>query len=95
MSTLLSTDWNYLAPNPRQRRSRLMPTHAPKYRDQVLAELAAIPAEYLPFVLQMVRTFRESVALKPAKASFRQGWKETQAGETSPASELWEGIDDE
>jgi hypothetical protein len=36
--------------------------------------------------------FRESVALKPAEASFRQGWKEALAGETKPMSELWEGI---
>lgn len=39
--------------------------------------------------------FRESVTLKPAEASFRQGWKEALAGETRPVSELWEGIDAE
>ena len=52
-----------------------------------------MPKEYLPNLLQIVRLFRESVALKPAEASFRQGWKEAQAGETRPISELWEGID--
>jgi hypothetical protein len=33
------------------------------------------------------------VVLKPAEASFRNGWKEALAGETKPVSELWEGID--
>jgi len=39
--------------------------------------------------------FRESVALKPAEASFRQGWKEVMAGETRPIADLWKGIDAE
>jgi hypothetical protein len=64
-----------------------------EYRKQFLAELTAIPEEYLPFVLQMVRTFRESVALKPAAASFRQGWHEAQRGETMSVKHLWEDID--
>ena len=42
----------------------------------VLAELEALPDEYLPFVLQVMRSFRESITLKPAEASFRQGWHE-------------------
>jgi hypothetical protein len=40
-----------------------------------------------------VRLFRESVVLKPAEASFRNGWKEALAGETKPVSNLWGGID--
>jgi hypothetical protein len=44
------------------------------YRDQVLAEIDSLPDEYLPFVLQLVHTLRESVMLKPAAASLRQGW---------------------
>jgi len=39
----------------------------------------------------IVRLFRESGTLKPAEASFRQGWKEALAGGTKPVSELWEG----
>ena len=41
------------------------------------------------------RLIRESVVLKPAEDSFRQGWKETMAGETRPVSELWDNIDAE
>ncbi|CAD6493718.1 MAG: hypothetical protein LAKADJCE_00567 [Candidatus Argoarchaeum ethanivorans] len=41
------------------------------------------------------RLIRESVVLKPAEDSFRQGWKETMAGETRPVSELWDDIDPE
>jgi hypothetical protein len=44
-------------------------------------------------LLLIVRVFRESVALKSAEDSFRQGWKEALAGETRPVSELWEGIE--
>lgn len=56
-------------------------------------EIKSTPAEYLPNLLELVRLFRESVALKPAEASFRQGWKEARGGETRPVSRLWEGID--
>jgi hypothetical protein len=65
------------------------------YERQLIREIKGTPREYLPNLLQIVRLFRESVALKPAEASFRQGWKETMAGETRPVSELWEGIDAE
>ncbi len=62
------------------------------YRDQVLAELEALPDEYLPFALQLMRAFRESIHLKPAADSFRQGWREAQQEETTPVATLWEGI---
>jgi len=53
-----------------------------------------MPSErYVIQLLEIVRLFRESVTLKPAEVSFRQGWKEMLAGETRPVSELWEGID--
>jgi len=65
------------------------------YEEQLVREIKETPGEYLPNLLQIVRLFRESVSLKPAGASFRQGWKETLAGETRPVSELWEGIDAE
>jgi hypothetical protein len=62
-------------------------------RDEVLAEIDALPEEYLPFLLQMMRAFRESVTLKSAAESFQQGWCEAQSGMTSPVEELWDGID--
>jgi hypothetical protein len=43
-----------------------MTTATIAYRNQVLAELENLPDEYLPFVLQLVRAFRESLTLKPA-----------------------------
>ena len=65
------------------------------YEQELVREIRTTPAEYLPNLLQIVRLFRESVTLKTAEASFRQGWKEALAGETRPVSELWEGIDAE
>jgi hypothetical protein len=62
-------------------------------RDKVLAEIDALPEEYLPFLLQMMRVFRESITLKPAGESFRQGWREAQRGLTYPVEELWDGVD--
>jgi len=67
----------------------------PSYRDRVLRELDALPDEYLPFVLQLVRTFRETITLQPATLSFKQGWAEARAGEIAPIAELWDDIDAE
>jgi len=69
-----------------------MATQVSAYAEQLVYEIRETPEEYLPILLEIVRLFRESVALKPAEASFRQGWQEALAGETKPVSELWEGI---
>lgn len=58
------------------------------YRTQVLEEVEKIPEEYLSSVLKMIQVFRESIFLKPAEESFRQGWQEALRGETNPVSEL-------
>ena len=65
------------------------------YQEQFADEIKQIPEEYLPNLVQIVRIFRESVSLRPAENSFRQGWREALAGETRPVSELWDGIDAE
>lgn len=65
------------------------------YKKQVVHEIQGIPEEYLPNLVQIIRLFRESVALKPSVDSFRQGWKEAQTGVTQPVSGLWDGIDAE
>jgi hypothetical protein len=49
----------------------------------------------LPNLLKIVQLFRESVDLKPAEASFSQGWKEAILNDIKPVSELWDGIDAE
>ena len=63
------------------------------YRSQVVEEIDQIPGEYLPSVLRMVRAFRESVTLKSAESSFRQGLEEALAGETHAVSGLWDDLD--
>ena len=72
-----------------------MATQISAYAEQLVREINEMPEEYLPILLEIVRLFREGVTLKPAQASFRQGWKEALAGETMPVAELWEGIDAE
>lgn len=66
-----------------------------RYEEQLIKEIRETPEEYYPNLLQIVRLFRESVALKPAEASFRQGWQEAHLGQTRPVSELWKDIDAE
>jgi hypothetical protein len=63
------------------------------YRERISQEVGETPDEYLPMLWQIVRSFRQSVALKPADESFRQGWAETRAGETLPVSDFWTGSD--
>ena len=56
-------------------------------------EINRIPEEFLPALLSIVHSFRESVALNDAEDSFEQGWKETLKGDYKPADDFWEGID--
>jgi hypothetical protein len=53
------------------------------------------PTDDLPQLRQIIRVFRESVTLKPAAESFRQGWREVVHDETQPVAELRDGIDAE
>jgi hypothetical protein len=62
---------------------------------QFVREIRAIPDEYLPNLLQIVRLYRDSVALKPAEECFREAWRDALRGNTIPLSELWDGIDAE
>jgi hypothetical protein len=62
------------------------------YEKQLAREIKNTPKEYLPNLVQIVRLYRESVGLKPAAASFRQGWRESRKGETRQVSDLWDGI---
>lgn len=59
----------------------------------VLEEIAKIPMEYLPFLLEIIRVFRVGITLKPAEESFRQGWQEALCGKTRLVSELLEHVD--
>ncbi|MEW6718183.1 MAG: hypothetical protein AB1345_11870 [Chloroflexota bacterium] len=61
--------------------------------EQLVNEIHATSEEYWPNLLQLIRLFRESVTLKPAVESFRQGWQEAITGQTHPVSKPWEGID--
>jgi hypothetical protein len=70
-----------------------MPSKTTTSRRLLIDELDALPPEYHALLLQVIRAFRESVTLKPAAASFAQGWREAKNGELRPISQLWEGID--
>ena len=63
------------------------------YTEKIEQEIQKTPDEYLPMLLEMVRLFRQSVALKPADESFRQGWQEALKSETMPIAELWNNLD--
>lgn len=63
--------------------------------DQIGQEIKQMPDEYLPLLLKIIRLFRQSVALRPAEESFREGWQEAMRDETMPISDLWAGVDAE
>ncbi|MCZ7671158.1 MAG: hypothetical protein M5U34_30455 [Chloroflexi bacterium] len=73
----------------------MMIEYTTAYKDRLLKEINATPEEYLPALLNIVRSYRQSVSLNPADESFRQGWQEAMKGETLPLAGLWEGIDAE
>ena len=59
----------------------------------LVEEIHQTPREYWPNLLRLLRLFRETVTLKPAGASFRQGWQEMVREETLPYSEVWQEED--
>jgi len=63
------------------------------YNERLAEEIQQVPEEYLPALLNIVHSFRESVSLPSAAESFEQGWKEAMAGDTHPIETLWDGID--
>jgi len=70
-----------------------MSIYQSQYAEKIEQEINKTPEEYLPILLEMIRLFRQSVVLKPADESFRQGWQEALKGETMPVSELWTNLD--
>jgi len=72
-----------------------MATTKAALQKKVLAELNHVPIEYYPLLLQIIRTYRESVTLDSAAASFKRGWQEALRGEIFPIEQLWEDLDDE
>lgn len=70
-----------------------MQTYQTKYMDRIGKEVKQTPEEYLPLLLEVIRLFRQSISLKSAEDSFKQGWKESMQGEIIPISELWTNID--
>lgn len=79
------TEQNFVAKN----------ANTTELREQVIEEIQQTPQEYLPNLLQIIRLFRESVTLKSAEESFRQGWQEAMTDNTFPVSQLWDDIDAE
>lgn len=69
-----------------------MNTYPSIYTEKIFQEIHQMPDEYLPTLLEIVRLFRETVTLKPAELSFRQGWEEAMNGELLPIDQLWEGV---
>jgi len=71
----------------------VMMTPSQQYLQQLTEEIQLTPLEYLPMLLSIVKSYRESVILKPATDSFHQGWQETLAGDIYPVDGLWDGIE--
>lgn len=63
------------------------------YLEQIELELKQTPSEYLPALLNIIHSFRESIVLNSAEEGFKIGWQEIQKGQYEPISRLWDGID--
>ncbi|MDM8546382.1 hypothetical protein QUF61_07795 [Candidatus Venteria ishoeyi] len=63
------------------------------YLTELENEIHQVPAEFLPLLLSIVKSYRQSLQLMSAEDSFKQGWQETKQGETYPLADLWEDID--
>lgn len=63
------------------------------YSERVAAEIQQVPDEYMPALLTIIHSFRESVSLPSASESFEQGLKEAMEGDVQPIESLWDGID--
>ena len=72
-----------------------MSNYQATYTDVLMQEIEATPEEYSPTLLNMIRIFRESISLKSAEDSFKQGRQEAMSGETMLVDGLWVGIDAE
>ena len=70
-----------------------MNSYSTTLTEKISQEVQETPDEYLSALLELVHLFRESVTLKPAEASFQQGWREAINGETLPIEQLWDGVD--
>lgn len=51
-----------------------MNPHQTAYTEQIGHEIKQTPGEYLPILLEIIRVFSQTITLKPAEDSFRQGW---------------------
>jgi len=63
------------------------------YVEKISQEIRQTPDEYLPTLLEIIRLFRETITLKPAELSFRQGWEEAMQNNLLPIDQLWENVD--
>ncbi len=63
------------------------------YLTELEHEIHQVPAEFLPLLLSIVKSYRQSLQLMPAEDSFKQGWQEAKQGEISPLAELWRDMD--
>ncbi|MFI3190413.1 MAG: hypothetical protein QX190_12735 [Methylococcales bacterium] len=63
------------------------------YLERIEQEVKQMPPEYLPALLNIIHTFRESVQLNTATQSFQQGWQEALNGETQAIETLWDDLE--
>lgn len=63
------------------------------YLAELEKEIHQVPVEFLPLLLSIVKSYRQSLQLMPAEDSFKQGWEDAKQGDVSPLADLWKDID--
>jgi len=56
--------------------------------EQLESEIQEIPEEFLPKLISMVKSYRETLQIEE---SFKQSWQEVRKGEIYPIEQLWNG----
>ena len=61
---------------------------------ELTSVIERIPTEHIPALIKLIDAFREGVTTLPsAEESFREGWRDVQAGNTHPIETLWDDLD--
>ena len=63
------------------------------YLTELNNEISQVPEEFLPLLLSIVKSYRQSLQLMSAEDSFKQGWREAKQGETYPLADLWTDVE--
>ncbi len=76
----------------------IMDTQTDEITEKIYSEVQMTPRRYRSLLLRIVHSFREGIEAEPlssAEESFRESWRDIQAGRVYPIEDLWAEIESE